>query len=343
MATLGRRSADTVVERLYRETHAFEFAQAVALLHRLDPASTPPGHGVDPRQETVRLRGPLSPALPTGALGPLRAAAYPDQRPTLPVHLFGLGGPDGPLPYAYQEWLQARRARKDPTPTAFLDLFHQRLLGQLYRTLQKYRIAAPFSPPGHSAAHQLLRALTGLLPRALHERQGVPDAALLTRTSILANRRRSASGFQSIVRGHFGIAVRIDQFDGAWSPLPDNVCTRLGRRGGNNRLGRGALAGARIWDEQAGIRIQLGPMSLTSYVSFLPNGQRHRELMALARFYFGIDMACRLILQLAPEQAPKPILRKQAPILLGRTSWMAGKRSQPHRCILPDTQEPAWT
>ncbi|MBM3116354.1 type VI secretion system baseplate subunit TssG [Jeongeupia naejangsanensis] len=343
MAALGRRPADSVVERLYRETHAFEFSQAVALLHRLDPDSTPPGHGVDPRQETVRLRGPLSPSLPTGAIGPLRAAAQPGQSPVLSVHLFGLGGPDGPLPYAYQEWLQARRARKDPTPTAFLDLFHQRLLGQLYRTLQKYRIAAPFSPPSDSAAHQLLRALTGLLPRALHERQAVPDAALLTRTSILANRRRSASGFQSIVRGHFALPLHIDQFDGAWSSLPDNACTRLGRRGGNNLLGRGALAGARIWDEQAGIRIRLGPMPLATYVSFLPGGPRHKELMALARFYFGIDMACRLVLLLAPEQAPKPVLNPKAPVLLGRTSWLAGKRSEPHRCILPDTQEPAWT
>ncbi|AOY01840.1 type VI secretion system baseplate subunit TssG [Jeongeupia sp. USM3] len=343
MATAGRRPADSVAERLQRETHAFEFAQAVAILQRLAPHGTPPGHGVDPRQETVRLHGPLAPVLPVSALGPLRPPDRDDARPALPVHLFGLGGPDGPLPYAYQEWLQARRARKDHAPAAFLDLFHQRLLGQLYRTLQKHRIAAPFDAPDRSATRQILRALTGLLPRTLHERQAVPDAALLGRTAILANRRRSAGGFQSIVRGHFGVPVRIEQFDGAWSPLPDGACTRLGRGGGNNRLGLGALAGSRVWDEQAGIRIILGPMPLASYVGFLPGGDRHRELMALARFYFGIDMACRLVLQLAPEQSPRPVLDRRAPLRLGQTSWLAGKTDAPRRCILSDTREPKWS
>ncbi|GHD56191.1 hypothetical protein GCM10007350_02790 [Jeongeupia chitinilytica] len=313
----------------------------MAILQRAAPGSTPPGYGADPRQESVRLSGPLTPSLPSSALGPLRGQAGGGSRPVLPVHLFGLGGPDGPLPYAYQEWLQARRARKDHAPAAFLDLFHQRLLGQLYRTLKKHRLAAPFDAPSHSAAHQIMRALAGLLPKALHGRQQVPDAALLARTAIVANRRRSASGFQSIVRGHFGITARIEQFDGAWSPLPDSARTRLGQQGSNNRLGQGALAGSRIWDEQAGIRLHLGPMPLPIYTAFLPGGERHRELMALARFYFGIDMACRVILHLTPAQTPNPCLNRHEPVRLGWTSWLADKgNASPRRCILPTATSP---
>ena len=335
MAADGGRPAGSVAQRLYTQTHAFEFGQALAVLQKLYPHGTPPGHGVDPRQETVRLSGPLSAEFATSALGPLQGPAVGETQPHLPVKLFGLGGPDGPLPYAWQEWLQLRRARKDHAPLAFLDLFHQRLLGQLFRSDGKYRVAAPFAGPAASPVQPLLRALSGLLPQALHERQAVPDAALLARTAILADRRRSVSGFQLLVQGEFGVSLRISQFDGGWSALPSSVHTRLGRSGSNNRLGAGTLAGSRIWDEHAGIRITLGPLALATYQSFLPGGARHAGLMALAAFYFGIDMQVRLVLQLQDGQLPAPRLGKNSATRLGWMSWLASSTTpRHHQCVL---------
>ncbi|MBF3145389.1 hypothetical protein HKT51_33895, partial [Pseudomonas aeruginosa] len=40
------------------------------------------------------------------------------QQPVLSTPVFGLGGPDGPLPYAYQEWLQQRARQKYQTNQA---------------------------------------------------------------------------------------------------------------------------------------------------------------------------------------------------------------------------------
>ncbi|EPN73145.1 hypothetical protein A234_18855, partial [Pseudomonas syringae pv. actinidiae ICMP 19101] len=83
---------------------------------------------------------------------------------TTPV--FGLGGPDG--------------------PAEFLDLFQHRLLSLLYRILRKHRIAAGYSVPSASPVQAQLRALTGLLPQPLQERQALPDAALLARSALFA-------------------------------------------------------------------------------------------------------------------------------------------------------------
>lgn len=335
MATTGWRSTDSVADRLFNQTQAFEFGQALSLLRLLHPAATPPGHGVDPRQETVRLTGALAPVFSPSALGQLQRPGKGETQPQLQVNLFGLGGPDGPLPYAWQEWLQARRMRKDHAPAAFLDLFHQRLLGQLYRAQEKYRVAAPFAAPFQSQVFPIMRALVGLLPRPLHDRQEIPDAALLARSAILANRRRSASGFQSLVQGQFGVPIRIGQFDGGWSDLPESALTRLGRKARNNRLGQGTLAGNRMWDEQAGIRVTLGSLSLPLYQAFLPGGTRHAEFMALAAFYFGTDMRVRLVLQLHADQLPSPTLGKSSAMKLGWTSWLSAKHNtRARQCVI---------
>ncbi|WP_324272453.1 type VI secretion system baseplate subunit TssG, partial [Pseudomonas aeruginosa] len=53
----------------------------------------------------LRLRGPL---LPLFASSEVESLLDDPQQPVLSTPVFGLGGPDGPLPYAYQEWLQQR-------------------------------------------------------------------------------------------------------------------------------------------------------------------------------------------------------------------------------------------
>ncbi|WKE64484.1 type VI secretion system baseplate subunit TssG [Gallaecimonas kandeliae] len=321
MADHDRRAPDTVAARLYREPHAFEFAQAVMLLERMRPDAIPLGRGMDPRAEAVRLRGPLAPLFAPSALTRLE---QPEQEPlpVLTAELFGLGGPDGPLPYAYQEWLAQRRRSKDQGPGEFLDLFQHRLLSLLYRAQTKYRLAPSFAPAEQSPARPLLRALLGLLPVPLQERQGVPDAALLARTALFANQRRSVAGFQALLHHHLGVQAKVSPFEGAWRLIPTASLTKIGPLGRNSSLGQGAVVGNRVWDEHAGIRVTLGPLSFGLYLQYLPGGEQHRTLMALAGFYFGPDLDCTLVLLLAEGEAPPAELADQAPPQLGRTSWL---------------------
>ena len=329
MAAAGRRPPHSVAERLFAQTYAFEFGQAIALLQKMYPEGTPPGEGLDPRQETVRLSGPLTAEFASSSPARLTPPVGPARQPHLYVNVFGLGGPDGPLPYAWQEWLQFRRAHKDHAPMAFLDLFHQRLLGQLYRVGQKYRVALPYTAPDQSAVLQLLRAFTGLLPGTAQQSPAATD--LLARSALVANRRRSVGGFQSQVQARLGMTPRITQFDGAWFEVPAAAKTRLGRGKSNNRLGMGAMAGQRIWDEHAGICITLGPLVPEVYLALLPGGATHSELMALTRFYFGVDMRIRLQL----KAGALPPARLGMAVRLGWSSWLPGGHAGDQRhCVL---------
>jgi type VI secretion system protein ImpH len=353
--------ANTLISELFAAPYRFEFAQALALLEKCYPRKTPLGTGLDPRQETVRLSGPLYPLFYPSALAslsktsprlcfrastktfklslrskPVKRRSHASQLELQACH-FGLGGPDGPLPYAYQEWLQGRRLQKDHAPAAFLDLFHQRILGQLYRVQGKHHIAAPFTAPDRSAVQPLLRALAGILPKPLHNRQQISDQALLARVPILANRRRSVEGFKALVASYWGDALTIRQFDGAWSNLPASHLSLLGAK--NNTLGQNAVAGKRIWDEHAGITLTIGPLSLDKYLAYLPTGKLYGKLMALAAFYFGPEMRCRLVLKLAPDARTAsdgphstPLSKTATPFLLGQTTWLGESKNLPRQC-----------
>lgn len=175
-------------QRLRRTPQRFELLQALLLLERERPQALPLGTGNAPRAEALRLRGPL---LPLFASSEVESLLDDPQQPVLSTPVFGLGGPDGPLPYAYQEWLQQRARQKDHAPAEFLDLFQHRLLSLLYRVLRKHRVALGFAVPAATPVQAQLRALSGLLPKALQERLALPDSAVLARTALFAGGRRS--------------------------------------------------------------------------------------------------------------------------------------------------------
>lgn len=327
MAAPARPQPGSVAERLLTRPQGFEFAQAVMLLERLTPQAAPLGQGADPAREALRLRGPLLPAFAASELSALEPGALggdaQDGQPALDVESFGLGGPDGPLPYAYQEWLQQRRQDKDHAPAEFLQLFQHRLLALLYRAQRKYRLAPSFAAPRLSPARPLLLSLCGLLPAGLQQRQAVPDAALLARAALLADRRRSLAGFAALASRHLAAPVQASPYAGGWREIPPASRTSIGPHGRNAALGQGALAGRRAWDEHAGIRLTVGPLDPAGYRAFLPGGERHRALAALADFYFGPDLDIQLsLLWQAPAAALK--LQARAAPRLSWDSWLGG-------------------
>ena len=75
--------------------------------------------------------------------------------------------------------------------------------------------------------------------------------------------------------------------------------THLGTTGKNRTLGVDALLGTSIWDQQAGIEVELGPVPWARYLDFLPGQSGLRALCQLVRFYIGpsFDVHVTLLLQ----------------------------------------------
>lgn len=327
MATEQRPRPDSLGALLRRAPQRFELVQALMILEREQPDVPSLACSNDPQQEVVRLRGPLLPEFSASQIGSLRKGPVPHEkdaaapsRLVLHTPVFGLGGPDGPLPYAYQEWLQQRARLKDRGTMAFLDLFQHRLLSLLYRVQLKHRVALPYQAPERSPVYQQLLALCGLRPRPMDTLARIPEKALIARAGLLANGRRSLAGLQSLLKHHFQLPVRLEGFQGGWSQIAEANQTCLGRAGRNLTLGRDAICGSRVWDQQRGVRITLGPLTREAAEVFLPGSAGHVELQALASFYFGADLVCTL--RLLFSRAETTVLGHAQPSRLGWSSWL---------------------
>ncbi|WP_434155560.1 type VI secretion system baseplate subunit TssG [Pseudomonas sp. JZ134] len=329
MATTDGSSPVSLAQRLIQKPYRFEFLQAIGILERIQPKAISLARGNDPRLEALRLKGPLTPVFSSNEIERLDTKS--EAKPVLHSPIFGLGGPDGPLPYAYQEWLQQRAKAKDWAASEFLDLFQHRLLSLLYRSLCKHRMALPFMPPEHSSVHNPIRALVGLLPEPLQERQGLPDGALLARAALLTGKRRSLAGFAVLVRHYFGISATVKGFEGAWRSIPLSSRSVAGRKGRNFTLGQTTVAGSRIWDEHAGIRLGLRLHDRTQVQAFLPTGPAHRQLKALLAFYFGPDLDCTL--DIAVRGGYPLHLGRAHPIKVGQGAWLDRGPSEQERLI----------
>ncbi|HEV7519086.1 MAG TPA: type VI secretion system baseplate subunit TssG, partial [Thermoanaerobaculia bacterium] len=158
----------------------------------------------------------------------------------------------------------------------------------------------------------------------LARRLAVPDRALLAYTGLLAQQPRSQVGLEILLGHYFEIPVTIRPLVGRWLTLDPEERTVLGRTGRHQVLGGGAVLGGRIWDQESGFELRLGPLHLHQFLSFLPTlGNAFRSLVDLVRFYAGdgLDFTVRLTLK-AGEVPP---CRLGWGPRLGWSSWLKTK------------------
>ena len=365
MAAEGRRPADpmtktdgpsppSVADRLFSEGFAFDFFQAVRLLHALEPGRAPVGRGGPPSAEAVRFRAHASLGFPASTIHDLSSPAESCRPPELIQSFLGLTGPSGVLPRHYTELLiRPDLDPRGPERHAFrdwLDLFNHRLTALFYRAWEKYRPFLererdrPDRPEVAPGTFTLgLLSLIGLGMPSLRNRlvvgppavapdapgrDRVDDLALVHYSGLLSRRTRSADGLRAILLDYFGLPVEILQFRGRWLAIDPRSRTRLAEGRASNRLGVDAVIGERVWDVQSLFRVRLGPLTYGQFRAFLPDRSRGRAAFLLAhlvRLYVGPELDFDLQLVLEAGEVPQcqlPIGLDEGPVL-GWNSWLS--------------------
>ncbi len=332
---------------LAREPERFDFFQAVRRIEGRAPhPAVPVGTGSDSREEAVRFQSNPSSSYPAGDI----AAYHPGSartRPRLVVNFLGLGGAFGPLPAPIDELIRLRRRGRDREADAagsFLDIFNHRLISLLVRTRRSHRLALQHGAPDETQQAGVLQALLGLgtpgLRRTVAGTGRKLDRGLLYLAGLLNEKPVSLHAVERAASHYLGVPVRGEPFRGAWLDIPPDRRLRLGRSGANNRLGREAITGNRVWSQSAGIRLTLGPLTLAGFDTLLPDGEAHANLRRLLAFMLGGDFSVELCLRLRTNvAAARQGLGLGAPGLrLGWKSWLmtgAEPGDQPFESAVP--------
>lgn len=308
MGTKGRmETADLrkqVAERLLADPTGFGFFQAIRLLERANPQQAPVGEHADPSEEVVRFSVPPSLAFPASEIQALEA--QDDGPAKMAVNFLGLTGPQGVLPYHYTQLVADRLREKDPTMRDFFDLFHHRMISLFYRAWEKYRFPVAYERSQNDRLTQHLGELIGLGFDRPDEQRWVRRETLLYYAGLVASRQRSALALQEMLQDYFKVPVEVQQFIGAWYPLGEEVQCFLDDNPppGTAALGEGTPVGDEMWDQQARVRLRVGPLTRKQYDDFLPRGKAYKALREMTHFFGGDGVDFELQLVLARDEVP---------------------------------------
>lgn len=304
--------------------YRYDFYQALRRLECLyaGPDSPRWGHALRPAHERVRFG--QEPDL-SFAAAPLASFAVKEgQPPRLQVHLFGLFGPNGPLPLHLTEYARDRlRNADDPTFSRFLDLLHHRFLTFFYRAWAQSQPHVNRDRPAADRFTVYVGSFVGAAAESLRHRTAVADEGTFFHAGALIRHVRNAHGLQALLAHYFKVAVQVEEFVAHWMPLEPGDRTRLGAEGA--ALGSGAALGTRIWDRQHKFRLRIGPLSLDQYVGFLPGQPPLKELVDWVRRYLGFELDWDVQLLLRTDAVPRLQLGRQG--RLGWTAWLGARRS----------------
>ena len=321
MAAEERQPRAPVREALNREPCGFSFFQAVRLLEELTPGTTPIGEATRPREEAVNFC--VRPGLafpPSDIAGLVKEGEAAPAR--MEVAFLGLIGPSGVLPYWYNELARERNRQKDTGLTAFLDIFHHRLVSLFYLAWKKYRCDASYRFECRDRLSRRLLSLLGLGTEGLTERLGVHMEDLIYYGGLLSRTIPSAISLERVIGYFSGTRTAIEQFLPRQIRIDPEDQTQLGAA--NARLGVEALCGSWVWDCQSAFRVHLGPMGYQQFVHFLPTGPLSRIVSTIARYATGIQYDCDLRIILRRAEVPPCVLgSEECRPLLGWSTWVS--------------------
>lgn len=322
MGSQKRSSHITITNRLFEEFFSFSFFKAVHLLETLAVSKKPLGQTSEPAREAVHFSVKPSILFPASDITDLKK--NPENEPaTMQVAFMGLIGPSGVLPHWYNELALMRNMQKDFALTSFFDLFHHRLLSLFYLAWKKHRFPENYTPGANDRLSRYLLSLAGLGTHGLTRRIGLPEESIVFYSGLLARPVASAVSIEATVAYLAGTRVFLDQFIDRLLPLAPEDRTRLGAA--NARLGEDAVCGSHVWESQTKFRVNLGPMTFSEFLRFIPSGDMIRPIFSLVRYMVGAEFEFEIRIYLKREEVPPCILGDPfgAGPRLGWTTWLS--------------------
>lgn len=324
MASGGRPGTDHLshLDRLSASPEKYHIFQAFRVLDAAYPDSPRIGKSRRPREDKVRFGQEAELSFPPSSIAEFRPPK--DGRPgRLTNRVFGLFGPNGPLPLHLTEYARARlRHFHDPTFIEFANILVHRMTALFYRAWLSGQPAPSFDRGDNDSFERKVASISGHIGTAHRDRDSFPDLGKRHFVGLLSQGPKNAHGLISILSAFFGARVLVQQFIGSWLDLEESDRWSLGRPAG---LGQTTSLGTRVWSRGAKFRLRIGPLTLEEYNRLLPGGDSLDRLRSIVRSYVGDALDWDINLILLRNEVPQAILGDT--VRLGHTGWIGSRKA----------------
>lgn len=220
--------------------------------------------------------------------------------PRVRPRFLGFFGPFGPLPLALTRDVDRWMRSGDQGFVRFADIFATRFIQLFYRSWSDARPITQYDHPSGGNFPRMLRSFTGDGAQAHDDKGPVPDTIRVRYTALAMGRVKSPVRLRAILSAHFGVPVRIQEFASSWMEFAAEDRSVMGMSG--MELGQNMRAGARTATIGEKIIIHVECPNRATYESFLPGGNRQRELADLVLSYVGLFFAIDVALWLPQRE-----------------------------------------
>jgi type VI secretion system protein ImpH len=309
-----------MIRYLPKRAGDFDFFHAVRLIHCSRPDLPDIGDSYLVKDDLIRFcQRPFLTFVPTAIDS--YEPGVDGQADKMFVYFTGLFGPQGPLPLWLTEYAREREWRhNDRTLTAFLDIFHHRLISLFWKAWAQSQKTVDLDCQSEGRFPKYFGSLIGRGMSSMRHRDAVNDDAKFYYSGRLAPEARNSEGLAAILNDYFTVPAHVETFVGHWLKLPEESICRLGASKETGLLGSNVIAGSSIWDSQLRICIQLGPMKLKDFLRFLPSGKTFKALRDWVLNYLGFEFLWDVRLLLEKSEVPNCTLGQFGQ--LGYSSWL---------------------
>lgn len=361
MGAADWRTGESLASRLRKRPASFDFFQWIRLNSwpsRDRASSVASDRGARHVDGSLRFRADMSSAFPgseisAGRLRRVVRSKIDERRLELFVTNFVLSGVLGPLPDSFADWIRQRLAERDPVMAEFLDIFNHRISTLRYELKAASVAAFDACRPENTHYADIVGALMGLAAfegegaEILKRRVPIPKRALLALCGLVGNGRKSAAELGVVMGVYFQAPVQVEELLGAWRDIEADDQTRLGHR----RLADTAPLGKRVWVNQAGVGLTVGPVSYKQLCMLLRDcvgdeGDDRDKAFGVgyvgtaAMVHFVLDRHVDVVVTVLVEASgiPPSLLWRPRRIAgfgssyglrLGQTAWLKGTPGKP--------------
>jgi type VI secretion system protein ImpH len=310
------------------------------LLRRLEAGGQLFGHSGRPEREPARLGQAVRLGFATRSVADFHSGA---ERRALRIEqaVIGLLGPEGPMPLHLTRWVLDRLSQRwfaggaegattDSTFVDFANMLQHRMIALYYRAWADNRPEVQAERLAGGRLGAALAALAGTGLTGAPGGDGPLGGAMRRQATTLGHQVQGPERLTRVLADYLGVAVRLREFVGVWTPIPLALQTRLGCA--HAALGHGAVIGPRSFQRQNRIELVLGPLTLAQYQRFLPGAEGLTGLRRAVRAVIGDGLAVDIRPVLAGTEVPQARIGEAR---IGWTSWLSPRRRRdaPDLCL----------